>query len=139
MTKCYRYVYDDTAHSWLDLPSSEEQSRLNKLLPTHMQCPSCGRKDEEELYNTVQVVDDGLALHGRVYHDDDYVYVKPNSIKKAGLCLFIARVIQINCGTTDIFIAPGVTLKPRQLRVRHYERDSDDSVRYFLFLLTCSC
>jgi hypothetical protein len=48
-------------------------------------------------------------------------------------------VIQINCGTTDIFIAPGVTLKPRQLRVRHYERDSDDSVRYFLFLLTCSC
>ncbi|KAF7338022.1 BAH domain-containing protein [Mycena venus] len=98
-----RFLYDDEQHSFMDPPVNELS------IPVH-------------------VIGDGLALHGRLYHVDDYVYVKPNSVKK-GLRLFIARVININCGKTDIGITPDVVLKPRQLRVRFYERHPDDPER----------
>ncbi|KAJ7343110.1 S-adenosyl-L-methionine-dependent methyltransferase [Mycena albidolilacea] len=114
----YRYLYDDEEHSFLDPPSE-----VGNEYP--LKCPSCKRQADMKLYNSLQIVDDGLALHGRVYHVDDYVYVKSSSVKK-GLVLFIARIIKINCSTTDIALASDVTLRPGQLRLRHYERDPED-------------
>ncbi|KAF8211838.1 hypothetical protein K438DRAFT_1957642 [Mycena galopus ATCC 62051] len=110
-----RYLYDDEEHSFVTVPG---------VLPSP-QCANCERKAAIKLYNRPRIVDDGLALHGRIYHVDDFVYVKPDSVKK-GHVLFVARVIKINCGHTDITVAPDVKLKPRQLRVRHYQRDEDD-------------
>ncbi|KAJ7256535.1 S-adenosyl-L-methionine-dependent methyltransferase [Mycena haematopus] len=115
-----RYLYDDEEHSFTDPPS----------VPPDTQCPNCWRKSQARLYNRPRIVDDGLALHGRTYHVEDYVYVKPNSEKK-GLVLFVARITKINCGKNDIVIGPGVTLKPRQLRVRHYQRAEDDPRRIY--------
>lgn len=139
--KSRRYLYDDEEHSFLDPPSEVGNEHPLK-------CPSCKRKADMKLYNSVQIVDDGVAgvaLHGRVYHVDDYVYVKCSSVKK-GLVLFIARILKINCGTTDIALASDVTLRPGQLRVRHYERDPEDPVRpsspllglHLLISSTCS-
>jgi hypothetical protein len=116
-----RYLYDNEEHSFLDPPSEGGNEYPLK-------CPSCKRQADMKLYNSVQIVDDGVALHGRVYHVDDYVYVKSSSVKK-GLVLFIARIIKINCGTSDITLASDVTLRPGQLRIRHYERDPEDPVR----------
>ncbi|KAF7363771.1 BAH domain-containing protein [Mycena sanguinolenta] len=111
----YRYLYDNEEHSFTDIPS----------IPPNIECPNCWRKAQLKLYNRPRIVDDGLVLHGRTYHVGDFVYIKPNSEKK-GLVLFVARVIKINLGKTDIVISPEITLKPRQLRVRHYQRDEDD-------------
>ncbi|KAJ6502172.1 S-adenosyl-L-methionine-dependent methyltransferase [Mycena sanguinolenta] len=111
----YRYLYNNEEHSFTDIPSP----------PPDTQCPNCRRKDELKLYNRPRIVDDSLVLHGRTYHVGDFVYIKPDSEKK-GLVLFVARVIKINCGKSDIVISPEVTLRPRQLRVRHYRRDEND-------------
>ncbi|KAJ7172149.1 hypothetical protein C8R46DRAFT_1084943 [Mycena filopes] len=110
-------TYDDQEHEFTDLPTEEERKRLSKALTTHdpkSHCLSCRRKDELELYCEVHRVDDGLALHGRVYHAQDFVYVKPALDAKTGLCLFIAQVVSVNFET-------------EQLQVRYYERHPDDT------------
>ncbi|KAJ6531335.1 S-adenosyl-L-methionine-dependent methyltransferase [Mycena capillaripes] len=119
-----RFAYDPKSYDFVDLPSIEERDRLCSFLPSGVQCPSCGHEAEQELFKTVRVVDDGLALYGRTYHVDDYVYVKPNSPKKEGLCFFIGRILEINLNDTESDTDSG--LEPLQIKIRHYERHPED-------------
>ncbi|KAK7038026.1 BAH domain-containing protein [Favolaschia claudopus] len=107
-----RFLYDENQHSFTDLPSLGDG------------CPNCDRLDDIKEQNDVRFVEDGLALHGHLYHEDDYVYVKPNSTEN-GRVLFIARILTINFGTTAILTERGAEIKPLQLRVRYYDRDPD--------------
>ncbi|KAJ7685495.1 S-adenosyl-L-methionine-dependent methyltransferase [Mycena polygramma] len=117
-----RFSYDAEQHEFSDPEDCGEVGE--DQLPT---CPSCTRKAKARRYNKVRVNGDGLELHGRVYHVGDYVYVKPNALEKAGMCLFVARIVKINLSCTDV----SSDLKPLQLKIRHYERHSEDSRQVF--------
>ncbi|KAJ7766897.1 S-adenosyl-L-methionine-dependent methyltransferase [Mycena metata] len=109
-------TYDAETHEFTDLPTQEERERLEQHLDKDPQdhCLSCKRESDLTLYRLVQRVDDGLAQYGRVYHADDFVYIKPDLDAKTGLCLFIAQVLSVD-------------FEGLLLEVRYYERHPDDS------------
>lgn len=117
----YRLMYDSKTHDFTDLP--EECHRLGETLPAYQHCPSCGRKAEEELSQTVRVVSCGLSQYNRTYHIGDFVYVKPDAGNKENIRLFIAQIIDID-------------REAKKLQVRYYKRHADDPVWLIPFSLS---
>ncbi|KAJ7721567.1 hypothetical protein DFH07DRAFT_972254 [Mycena maculata] len=115
-------MYDETTHDFTDLPTPEECSRLNEKLPAHKPCTSCGRNAQEELFNTVRGVLNGVTQYGRTYHIADFVYVKPVGDHKHNYRLHIAKILAINWD-----IEHGCYM----LDVRYYRRYAEDSRRIY--------
>lgn len=109
-------MYDQTTHAFSDVP--DECRPLN----ADRHCISCGREAEEELMQSVQVVDckTGLAQHSAVYHVADFVYVKPDVEKNKGVPFFIAQVTRID-------------FKNKYLHVRYYDKHAEDPVCPIIF------
>ncbi|KAJ7137682.1 S-adenosyl-L-methionine-dependent methyltransferase [Mycena epipterygia] len=114
----YRKMYDETTHAFSDFP--DECRPPNADLPVDRHCVSCGREAEEELLESVQVVDGqtGLAQHGVVYHVSDFVYVKPAVEKNKGVPFFIAQVTNID-------------FENNRLSMRYYKKHADDPRRIY--------
>ncbi|KAJ6597262.1 S-adenosyl-L-methionine-dependent methyltransferase [Mycena vulgaris] len=118
-----RFMYDEVSYRCTDLPTDDECRRLDALFPAHRHCVTCGRKAEEELSRTVQVVGDercgyGLAQFGRAYHVGDFAYVKPDVRGKEGVVLFVAQITHVDH-------------REQTLRVRYYKRDVNDERRIY--------
>ncbi|KAJ7175968.1 S-adenosyl-L-methionine-dependent methyltransferase [Mycena filopes] len=72
-----RFVWDKDGLYYKDMPTSEEQKRLRRVVPKKP-CVICGQQDERDFQEELVFLDsDGFTQFGHTYHRKDFVFIKP--------------------------------------------------------------
>ncbi|KAF7299587.1 DNA (cytosine-5)-methyltransferase [Mycena chlorophos] len=101
----YRFIWNGDDYSFQDIPGSTEAVRLRAHDP-QLPCINCGRRDEEDLRQTVVPLTDdsgnltGFLFFGVEYHVGDFVYVRPAKTSEVQL-LATGQIVRVQLNEVD--------------------------------------
>ncbi|KAJ6477327.1 S-adenosyl-L-methionine-dependent methyltransferase [Mycena vitilis] len=88
--------WDEDKCEFKDLPTVDEEKRAIGALDSGTPCVMCGfRAQEEESRELRRLVPNGFTQYGHLYHENDFVYVKPAAASSESHPFLIGQITKI--------------------------------------------